>query len=128
MFDDNFPFLATHAKREYEAAQNPIPERGRRVLNDVLSVIKKNATAGYISVYAHRYHANSISYTAKPINFRERWAAYWNESDYGPSGVRIELNDADITFVVDTLGDCGYNVSEVKEVGFTISFSVSWNS
>jgi hypothetical protein len=85
------------------------------------------AARGHILINAHRYHANAISYTAKPINFRERWTAYWNETDYGPSGIRIEMNDADLDFIVDSLKKCGYNVTSPKEVGASISFTVSWD-
>lgn len=128
LFDDNFPFLAMHAKQEYDAAKNPIPARGKRVFNDILSKIRDRASEGRMQCSAHRFHANSISYIVKPLTLRERWKAYWSDSDYSPYGLRISMNDADLKFVIDSLVKCGYNVNEHKTFGASIDFTVSWDS
>lgn len=121
---DEYPFYAYTARVEYRKALQPVHERGRRVFNDIIRVIKSNAALGEITVIMTKLNSdNEIEYCAKPITFRERWSKYWSGSD----GHRVVMNSADLDFVINTIRDCGYGVSPPRTQGNLLYIDISWN-
>lgn len=121
-----FPFFAHDAKAVYDSAMNPIPERGKRVLNDILRGIRERAGQGEFFVSFHRRHATCLIYEAVPIGFKEKWKAYWGEDYLGNRLIRIEMNDADLVYVMDLLTECGYKITKYTTRGQTTSFYINW--